>query len=233
MPSPDYGTTPRFGIRYIDPATSDTLISDIDQASKDMALDVEAALLPPVVTSLPGSPYDGQRIYFLADAANGIVWHLRYRASSPNPQKWESLGGSALYAAQTAASSQITANVATSTPMTGSPSLTIPLAGAYDLLMDGDIYYNGPGSAQVDGRVQIVGSIEGTLGTPGWLLGYSEPGGMPPPANAPLANTQSGVTRQLLNAGTVLSLKVATNNTTISFGTVDGWTITARPVRVG
>ena len=59
----------------------------------------------PLVTSLPGSPIDGQEVYYqsAAMAADGVVWHLRYRASSSSAYKWEYLGGPPLSAAIDAA----------------------------------------------------------------------------------------------------------------------------------
>jgi hypothetical protein len=47
----------------------------------------------PTVTSLPGSPYDGQIIDYLVDATLGIVWRFRYRSASASSSKWEFLGG--------------------------------------------------------------------------------------------------------------------------------------------
>jgi hypothetical protein len=80
----------------------------------------------PLVTSLPASPIDGQEIYYLADATNGIIWHLRYRASSSSAYKWEFVGGSSLLA-ETAADAGLTTTIAVI-----GPSLTLPLAGNYD-----------------------------------------------------------------------------------------------------
>lgn len=51
---------------------------------------------PALVTALPSNPVDGQVVYFLADAINGVIWHLRYRAGSGSAYKWEYLGGSSL-----------------------------------------------------------------------------------------------------------------------------------------
>jgi len=56
----------------------------------------------PILTALPAvtNADDGLEINYLADAANGIVWRLRYRAFqadgvTPNPSayKWEYIGG--------------------------------------------------------------------------------------------------------------------------------------------
>ena len=52
--------------------------------------------VPPtdIVSALPGSPFDGQEIYYqnAAMATAGTVWHLRYR-SGGGTYKWEFLGG--------------------------------------------------------------------------------------------------------------------------------------------
>jgi microcystin-dependent protein len=82
-----------------------------------------------LVSTLPASPTDGMEIYFLADAANGIVWHLRYRSAAPGSFKWEFVGGPPLI-------HQIdTDEGGTTTSYTDfatvGPQLTIPLAGDY------------------------------------------------------------------------------------------------------
>jgi hypothetical protein len=52
-------------------------------------------LIIPYVTTLPSAPYDGQEVYYGADASNGIIWHLRYNAAG-GTYKWEFIGGSSL-----------------------------------------------------------------------------------------------------------------------------------------
>jgi hypothetical protein len=37
--------------------------------------------LPSLVTALPATPVDGQECHFVADATNGVVWHMKYRAA--------------------------------------------------------------------------------------------------------------------------------------------------------
>lgn len=54
------------------------------------------ALGPTYETSLPGSPVDGQEIYYAADATNGVIWHLRYRSGSSSSYKWEFVGGASM-----------------------------------------------------------------------------------------------------------------------------------------
>jgi hypothetical protein len=99
------------------------------QAIRNLAEAV--AHLPPLVTALPASPVDKQEIYFLADATAGIIWHLRYRAASPNPEKWERVGGPPLYGAIQPQSAITNVNYETSGVV--GPDLPTPLSGVYDV----------------------------------------------------------------------------------------------------
>lgn len=84
----------------------------------------------PLVTALPSNPTDGQECYYLADSANGILWHLRYRAASTSAYKWEVIGGA------TPLNGEVTINEGTvvSTTYTNlNSSITLPLAGDYDV----------------------------------------------------------------------------------------------------
>jgi hypothetical protein len=84
---------------------------------------------PATVTSLPSSPIDGQQIYYVADATNGVVWHLRYRAASGSTHKWEFVGGGKIVLGPQGSLQLTTAS--TWTAVTGGPTLTIPLPGDY------------------------------------------------------------------------------------------------------
>jgi len=86
---------------------------------------------PPLVTSLPASPVDGQEVYFQADATNGIVWRLRYNAGSSSAYKWEFVGGSPLFAE--VATEETTASTTYVALATAGPTLTLPRAGDYDV----------------------------------------------------------------------------------------------------
>lgn len=87
----------------------------------------------PLVTSLPASPTDGQEVYFVADATNGIIWHLRYRAAAPGSYKWEFVGGPPMFAAwdDTSAMMNITSNAWTDANDGHGPSIAVPLKGDY------------------------------------------------------------------------------------------------------
>jgi len=87
-----------------------------------------AALGVPLVTALPASPYDGQTIHYLADAANGIVWPLRYRTAGTT-YKWEAIGAGPL---QANVEPDVAFGFGSSWGATsGGPSVTVPLAGQY------------------------------------------------------------------------------------------------------
>ena len=85
----------------------------------------------PVVTTLPSSPVDGQECDYLADATNGVVWHLKYRAADPTAHKWQFVGGPGLYA--TVAATESTASTTYAALTTAGPTCTVPLAGDYDI----------------------------------------------------------------------------------------------------
>lgn len=88
-------------------------------------------LSPPVVTSLPPSPSDGDNCFYLADAVNGVVWNLKYRAGEPSAHKWECVGGPALHAVESSSWSGVS-STSFATDANG-PQVTVPLAGDYDV----------------------------------------------------------------------------------------------------
>lgn len=84
---------------------------------------------PTLVNALPGSPTDGQEVYFqdATMAAAGQMWHLRYRAAASGSFKWEFVGGGEIY---------ITDNTQRTVTSVGGASfggitLSVPLAGDY------------------------------------------------------------------------------------------------------
>lgn len=79
------------------------------------------------VTSLPGSPVDGQVIHFVADATHGVVWTLKYDLASG---KWRAVGAPAPLFDEVVAS-ETTASTTYTTLTTAGPSVALPLAGDY------------------------------------------------------------------------------------------------------
>lgn len=103
MPSPDYATTPVYGLRAL---KGDSLISDIDAGFLALAQDAEAMLhgAVPRLGSLPtvgplgsGPLINGQECYLGVAATNGVQWHLRYNAGSSSAYKWEYVGGPPMF----------------------------------------------------------------------------------------------------------------------------------------
>jgi hypothetical protein len=115
-------------------------------ASGNATWAVPAAI--PLVSALPGSPIDGQEVYYqnATMAADGAMWHLRYRAYqpdrvTPNPSayKWEFVGGSALQSLNTTGE---TITVTAAAVTANSPTLTVPLAGDYKVDSGGQLRHS-------------------------------------------------------------------------------------------
>lgn len=104
------------------------------------------ATLPALVTALPGSPVDGQEVYYQSPTkytdnptANtsmqtaGNVWHLRYRAAASGSYKWEFVGGSPLIASiETSVAQSSNAAGWVDLPSSAGPTITLPLGGDYE-----------------------------------------------------------------------------------------------------
>lgn len=102
-----------------------TLLDDPNAAAARATLGV---VNPPLVTVLPGAPVDGDEIYYLANDAAGLVWHLRYRAASASAYKWEFVGGSPLI--DTIDTQESTLSL-TYVELATLHRVTVPLAGDY------------------------------------------------------------------------------------------------------
>jgi hypothetical protein len=94
-----------------------------------------ASVEPLEVTTLPSAPRDGQVIDYVASAAAGVIWRLRYRAASASAYKWEFVGGSALRSSVEAASTTTSVTYADLLDVVG-PTVTAPLAGDYEVAWD-------------------------------------------------------------------------------------------------
>lgn len=107
---------------------------------------------PSFVSTLPSAPYDGQEVHYIADATNGVIWHLRYRSGSANSSKWEFDGGSPLHTENFGGGSIVPANGFTTGLSANTLSgVTLPLAGDYDA----DIMYGYMGSDTAGGYAEM------------------------------------------------------------------------------
>lgn len=101
-----------------------------------------------LVTSLPGSPTDGQIIYY-DTGTDGVVWQFRYDAASASSYKWQFIGGASLYAEVTTAEG--TSSATFTDLATAGPTITLPsLAGDFTIrwgattsagAVNGDAYF--------------------------------------------------------------------------------------------
>lgn len=111
---------------------TDTAVTSISDGSTwaTIASPVSTA----IVSSLPGSPADGDVCYYQNSdmATAGVVWQLRYR-SGGGTYKWEFIGGGPLSA--TIATSEATTSTSYTNLTTTGPSVTAPLAGDYKLMI--------------------------------------------------------------------------------------------------
>ena len=90
-----------------------------------------AAGAPPLLTTLPGSPVDGQEV-ILCDSltAPTYTWHLRYVAGIADAYKWVFLGGTPKlirYDAEETTTSTTPVDL-------GGPAFTVPCSGIYECL---------------------------------------------------------------------------------------------------
>lgn len=86
-----------------------------------------------VVTALPGSPANGDEVYYKVN--EDCLWHLRYNSAATSPYRWTFLGGPDLIAeAGPALSGSAETTSGTGVDLTTpGPDITCPLAGIYDI----------------------------------------------------------------------------------------------------
>lgn len=186
--------------------------------TKKMFTDIEIVAPNALVTSPPGSPVDGQVIFYQADATNGIVWQLRYNAGSSSPHKWEFVGGMAL-------SSEVdTSETTTSTTFvdlaTVGPQITLPLAGDWEFA-----YGQEGNSSAINGFLVISLNIGGTEAGADELATGGGSGTAGDYRELARVRRKTG-----LSASTVVKLQYRTTSGT---GTFRNRWLRATPVRVG
>jgi hypothetical protein len=206
--------TPNLALPYY--TGSDQPAGMDQQKALALKLDGISSLRPPPVTSLPGSPVDGQEIYYIADATNGVVWQFRYRSASPSTYKWEFVGGAPLVAVGGGGSTS-----STTYQTTGTPSLTLTLAGDYEI-DTGCAFQTQSPSNNMSARL----FDDGAQVTPPHEIVFigidAFEGG----------STQLANVIKAIGAGSVMNLRYATLNAGLTMSAINMY-IRARPVRVG
>jgi len=173
----------------------------------------------PLVSSLPTSPVDGQVIDFLADATNGVIWRLRYRAASASAYKWEFVGGSPLYALRTPPGNVTSGTYTDLTEAANQPTLTLPLAGDYDVQIGMDA-----GNTAVDQEVFMSYTIGGSGASDNDVCKFFGP---------TASGKRIGVSSRRRKTGLGAVVLTAKYRVGAGTGVVENRYIQATPVRVG
>jgi microcystin-dependent protein len=227
-----YTTTGNTGSDNAHTNTQPTLVVTYIILASSLATRLQAAALPQYVTSLPASPVDGQTVVYAADASNGVMWTLRYRAAATGSYKWEFVGGSALRSMVKDASiaDNESTNSTTYTALTtAGPTITLPLAGDYEVTT-GFTGYN-----TVQGAISTMSYDIGATGAvdadgvqtyaPAFSTGGSYTGAVV------AANSRTRIKTSL--SAVTLTAKYKSSSASASSANFFNRFMVARPVRVG
>jgi hypothetical protein len=143
--------TPNLALPYPTPTAPADIPADIQALATSVDTKLGAA-----GTSLPTSPTDGQEFFYVADDANGVIWHLRYRAASTSSHKWEWVGGTNLL---TPLSGDLSTSSTTPVALTGGPSITIPIAGNWRFEWSGRVQIYDAGQTNMYTGIALNGAI--------------------------------------------------------------------------
>lgn len=178
----------------------------------------------PVVTSLPGSPVDGQEVLYVSNGTTREKWHLRYDSGKAGSYKWEAIAAVALEN-EVAGVAGVTATTYAGSGNIG-PSLTLPLAGVYDVEVSASM------------RVEATEAYGGFMG---WRVGSGTPtdadalyvtnaGANMPPGAKPWQQVHGARTMRRTIASGVLSAQYRVASGTLY---VERRALRATPVWVG
>lgn len=176
------------------------------------------------VTTLPtgADRYEGRTVDYWPSGVVGTrpMWTLRWReAANGGSGAWVWAGGIPNRVVGSASGGQSTANNSTWAAMTNGPSVPVPKDGVYWLMATGTI--QGPAS-QHEARVRLVRDGPTELSVcaiqiaPASFMGFH--------GGSELQHTLTG--------GWTVSLQIATNNTSVSFGTIVPWRIVMQPLEL-
>ena len=172
--------------------------------------------MPPVVTTMPTTPFDGMRVDYVADSTNGAVWSFRYRAAGSATYPWEFVGGAPVTVEDADDGTRNNVAYGDLTGSTAGPDVTVPLAGDYRVHIEAQI---APGAAGFGVASYSIGG-SGASDDDGIVVSLDGAGGM---------NIARDRVKTALTAATVLGMDYrSTTNTTFS-----DRLISIVPVRVG
>lgn len=178
---------------------------------------------PSVVTSLPGSPTDGEEVYYKVGTGDtATLWHLRYDSSITDAHKWRVLGCQDIHA-------EVVTDESTSSSTYGDlttvgPSVTVPLAGVYEVQFGAGCY----------------STVNGTDATASVSLGGSTPSdndairhrGISTSSQLSVSSPSRILARETLAAGDTVVMKYHAGNVAGAGHFFNRW-LTVRPIRLG
>jgi hypothetical protein len=186
---------------------------------------------PPRVTSLtpgtgnmPAAITDGMEVHYVADAANGILWHLKYNAGSASTFKWEFVGGAPLEAV-IATDESFAADGLEHDATTVGPQIIAPLSGEYNYDIDANHYHAGSAQSALQTLLALRGTNANAGGGPHIAMMFVVAGGNA--FNLPHAGKVTGVV-----AGDNLRVRYYNNGGGTTNGHVRWRRIAIKPVRV-
>ena len=111
--------------------TDEFVLARTGATKKVAAVDLFAAITgTTIVTSLPGSPADGDEVYLkLGSGDTAILWHMKYDSSITDSYKWRYLGGPPLFSYTATSENR---NSGTYAVLSSLPSVTLPGIGVYE-----------------------------------------------------------------------------------------------------
>jgi len=211
--------TPNFNLPY--PQLTDTSDVPRDISALANALEAIPSLRSTLETSLPPTPFDGQEIYYVANSANGVIWHLRYREAAAGTYKWEFVGGSNLTNEINSLESPVSGGTWTDLPTVG-PQVTAPLAGDYEIAFSARLGTTSGGWAGVAPKIGAAATNDNDQAQ---LLGAGFTAGTE--ITVPAARI---IRRNVPTASSVIKLQYYNGGGTTDFRYR---TLTVRPIRVG
>jgi len=204
-------------LKSTDPTGKGVIYSDTAPLRKDVIwVDTGTSGLIPVVTSLPGNPYDGQTVVYRPVA--DVAWTFMYNGAG-GTYKWEFIGGGTVRAGTATGVSQGNSGgvmVAPSTQL----SIAIPFAGVYEVEI---------GSGMAYCSVVGVGGAIGFSG-PGFATGFNSENVARADGNT-AQGVSTTVTVTATASGNLVSLTGTGGATTLTLPY--GYHMTMKPIRVG
>ena len=158
---------------YDDAVTTPTGPGDTNASFFSIYEFTTSGFVSPVVSALPSTPFDGQEITLVVDAANFVYWRMKWVAAAA---KWIFVGGQPIHRKVTNTQS-ITGTAFADIGGSGDPSCPLPAAGMYDIQLQANLApptgsnaqkayfaYDGSGQGAADTEAVVAEALTGQAG---------------------------------------------------------------------